>query len=897
MTPIASTLFLLVFGLTLIGYLRQRSALSGGVLVIFAVTAPLFAGVVIEALSGVELPAAVTVVSLAGLLAQPLLTLRLAAMLEPVPRPVLWAAVGGYIATVLPIMLVPPPWQPLVFVVAGAVFTTTAATAAVFFWKAARRRRGSARPRLLLASLATVVMASALVLAAIGGTVLGDAAVLSLAARWAVLAAALAYLAAFAAPAWLRRIWQGQTSYQMSRELLTRSLATDAAVTWNTFAELAAGVTGVRGAMVLTGNADDGGRTEAATGSLATVQRHWDGPIYTAVLGAVPTTHERAVEDASPILADLVSASGAKYVTTLTFETPDGATSVLLLASDRRSLFARDDREMLALLGAEAAMLADRATKAAEHVALADRLALTVDALRAANQAKSDFVASMSHELRTPLNAILGFSDLMRTEPAQNGRRSVPEDWIEHIHLSGEHLLNLINDILDLAKVEAGRLELELQRLDPAAIVSEALAGLRPLAERKGLALSSSLDVPGILGDRGRLRQILYNLLSNAIKFTPHGGSVHVEGSVDDDASVRITVSDTGIGIAPEDQAKVFDEFAQIGDAQTRQAGTGLGLTLTRRLVEAHGGRLDLESVTGQGSRFSVVLPAAPAAVSPAPRPTERAASVPHNSVTELSGAPSSSGPILVIEDDPQALALVQSYLEPDGYRLITAVDGVDGIAAAREHRPAAILLDVLLPTLDGWEVLRRLKADPDLRHIPVLMITIVDEKEVGLALGAVDYLVKPVERLALLDALRRHVPGILSMDRPRVLAVDDDARTHAFIRATLESAGCDVHAAMSGKEGILAASQARFDLIICDLLMPELDGFEVVAQLKAGERTRDTPILILTGQTLDTASKARLNGKIVGICEKGRDAAARLVEWVECTSVAGSKRASEVVA
>ena len=239
-------------------------------------------------------------------------------------------------------------------------------------------------------------------------------------------------------------------------------------------------------------------------------------------------------------------------------------------------------------------------------------------------------------------------------------------------------------------------------------------------------------------------------------------------------------------------------------------------------------------------------------------------------------------GGVLIIEDDPQAVALLRSYLEPDGYVLHAAGDGVDGIAAARRYRPAAILLDVRLPGLDGWEVLRRLKADEDLRQIPVLMITVVDDRNVGLALGAVDYLVKPIERGALLAALQRHVPTRSAAARRRVLVADDDPQSLALVQAALVAQGCDVVLANGGREAVYAAHDADFDLVICDIVMPDLDGFEVVAQLKAAEHSREIPILILTGHTLDAADKARLNGKIIGICEKGDDSAARLRSWIE---------------
>jgi CheY-like chemotaxis protein len=243
---------------------------------------------------------------------------------------------------------------------------------------------------------------------------------------------------------------------------------------------------------------------------------------------------------------------------------------------------------------------------------------------------------------------------------------------------------------------------------------------------------------------------------------------------------------------------------------------------------------------------------------------------------------------VLVIEDDPQALVLLRSYMEPSGYRVVAAGDGPSGITAARRERPSAILLDVLLPGPDGWEVLRQLKADPELQDIPVLMITVVDEREVGLALGAVDYLVKPIERSALLAALERHVPAAPGGRRARVLAVDDDPAALSVVEAALRDQDCEVVLAASGQQALKAARDGPIDLVICDLMMPDLDGFEVIARLKADPGTSEIPILVLTGHELTAGDKARLNGKIVGICEKGEDVAGRLRDWLATvTSVA----------
>jgi DNA-binding response OmpR family regulator len=334
-------------------------------------------------------------------------------------------------------------------------------------------------------------------------------------------------------------------------------------------------------------------------------------------------------------------------------------------------------------------------------------------------------------------------------------------------------------------------------------------------------------------------------------------------------------VADTGIGISAADQEVVFEEFRQVGDPSARQPGTGLGLALTKRLVAAHGGRIELASAPGAGSRFTVVLPG--------PTATRARALGDRNEPPEPVGpGPSASSEILVIEDDPSAARLLRAYLEGDGYRVRVAADGDQGLVEARQSPPAAIVLDVILPGLDGWDVLRQLKTDERLREIPVIIVTVVDEREVGLALGAADYLVKPVERSALLACLTRISRPTAGRTAPiRVLAVDDDPATLDMIAASLGPSGFDVIRASGGRRGLDLARSDAPDLVICDLLMPDLDGFGVVAELSADPATRHLPILILTAHELSAADKTRLNGKILGVVAKGESGKLGLREWL----------------
>jgi signal transduction histidine kinase/CheY-like chemotaxis protein len=883
--PVASALFVLLFVASAINYVRRRNRLTGAVVLVFAASALVFVGRLL-AVAGISLPTPLGVVSLLALLAQPVLSLRLAGLLHPIGHRVLPLAWIGYAisaALVAVSLLQPAPGfpPPLIVVVLG-VYVATAVTAAGYFWVAARERVGSGRTRLRIAAGAAILMAATLLLVGAGAAITGESPVLSTLSRYGTLLGAVAYALAFIPPGWLRRQWQARTAYELSRRVLAISTAEDAAVTWQRFAQLVAGAAGVRDTAVLLGDTEQGAELVAATGRMGG-REHVDGAAFAELVAIASDLHQaRTTELPPPVGGALAGLTEDGVVSFVSFDGVREQAGVLVIAARSHSLFSRDDHDLFAMIAAEAAILADRARAAAEHAELASRLAAAVDALRSANQAKNDFLANMSHELRTPLNAILGFSDLMRDEPLSDGRRTVPADWIDHVRKAGEHLLGLINDVLDLAKVEAGRLDLRLETVDARSAVSEALAELRPLALAKDITLSSEVEVDAVFADRARLRQILYNLLSNAIKFTPQGGEVRVEGVVAS-GMASLSVVDTGVGIARENYDRVFEEFIQVGDLAARTSGTGLGLALTRRLIEAHGGHIDIASVLGEGSRFTVTLPLVESA-------NEAQVNRPFAMPSSL-GVPTRGGQrsVLVIEDDAQAAALLRTYLEPDGYHVSVATDGVGGIAAARRERPSAILLDVLLMGIDGWEVLRRLKADPELSDIPVVMVTVVDDREVGLALGATDYLLKPVSRMSLLASLNRHVRQTAESKRPRVLIADDDPSARAFVQATLEPQGYELVAVEGGREAIYTAADGSFDMIICDLLMPDLDGFEVVAQLKSAERTQETPILILTAHTLSEADKDRLNGKIVGICQKGADTGAQLRSWLRTLSAGAS--------
>jgi signal transduction histidine kinase/DNA-binding response OmpR family regulator len=539
------------------------------------------------------------------------------------------------------------------------------------------------------------------------------------------------------------------------------------------------------------------------------------------------------LREGSPALVRHYGANlGEDFVTVLSMPVPPDAEGAVLLFNRHRSLFSDDDLRLLAAVGGQAGILAERQAVASAQRRLAAELGASVTALTRANQAKSAFLANMSHELRTPLNAIIGFSDLMRAEEADGDRRKVPAEWVEHIHTSGRHLLGLINDILDLAKVEAGRLELRLGPLRVDTAVTELLTGLSPLLVTNHLTVTTDLSEAVALADRVRFRQIVENLLSNAIKFTPPEGRITVTATAGPEW-VTVTVADSGVGIAEADQARVFEEFQQVGDAERQRAGTGLGLALTKRLVEAHGGEITLVSAPGEGSAFTVRLPAAP---DPAP---------PAASSAPAASADPSAGPrVLLIEDDAQSAELMTTQLTGAGYRVDVASSGEAGLSTAGADPPDAIMLDVTLPGIDGWEVIRRLKADDRLAGIPVFFASILDERPAGLALGASDYFVKPVDRAVLLNAL---AGGIAARPTPRVLVVDPDSAVRRSIEDGLRAGGADVVACASGRDGLALSRENHFDLIVCDMQHPDADGFSLLAAIEQDAATRHTPVLGLT--------------------------------------------------
>ena len=492
-----------------------------------------------------------------------------------------------------------------------------------------------------------------------------------------------------------------------------------------------------------------------------------------------------------------------------------------------------------------------------------EELRIAQEEAERANLAKSRFLANMSHELRTPLNAIIGFSELLTDPRAGNFDEARRLQFLHRIHSSGTHLLALINDILDLSKVEAGQMELMTSTFALGPAINAVLETVRPLADRKSITLATQpADAGDIKADEGKLRQMLLNLLSNAIKFTREGGrvTVRVQRSTYD---VQISVEDTGIGISAEDQVTLFSEFHQLSKGRkVSEEGTGLGLALVKRLAELHGGRVWVESEPDKGSTFFISLPASAATAAVHAGRDDRPA-------------------VMVVEDNESASTILSIALERAGYRVEVVRRGAEVVERATRLRPLAITLDLMLPDADGWDVMRSLKAATATRDIPVLVISVVDDRAMGLAVGADDYMVKPVNREALLDFLARHGGPPASGERPTVLAVDDDPSALELLKETLEPR-FSVITAGDGRHALDAARRQSPDLVILDLMMPGMNGFEVASSLKADEATRKIPIVVLTAKDMNEDDRARLNGNVASVVRKGGDATAQLVEWIQ---------------
>ena len=479
--------------------------------------------------------------------------------------------------------------------------------------------------------------------------------------------------------------------------------------------------------------------------------------------------------------------------------------------------------------------------------------------LEVAGQHKSQFLANMSHELRTPLNAIIGYSEILQEDVADLGQDNVGRD-LKKIEGAGRHLLGLINDILDLSKVEAGKMDVFLEDVEIVPLLEEVRALIVPLAEKNGntLKLRPAKNLGSMHTDRTKLKQSLLNILSNGSKFTQNGRLTLVaERFKADRPMVRFAVSDTGIGMTEEQVGRLFQAFSQADASTTKKyGGTGLGLAISRRFCQLLGGDIAVTSRPGKGSTFTITLPAhseAPAQVKPAAAP-------------RISPDASNGATVLIVDDDAAARELLSASLKSAGYRLVHAASGEEALALARTVRPDAITLDVMMPKPDGWEVLSTLKADADLCDIPVVMVTMAPDRGIGLSLGAVDVLTKPVDRARLTALIHR----LVRRDGP-VLVVEDDADTREMMRHTIEKLSLSVAEADNGRRALSWLGEHPVPaMILLDLMMPEMDGFEFLDAIAARAEWREIPVVVVTAKPLTTAERDRLLRQARKVMEKG---------------------------
>jgi CheY-like chemotaxis protein/nitrogen-specific signal transduction histidine kinase len=488
--------------------------------------------------------------------------------------------------------------------------------------------------------------------------------------------------------------------------------------------------------------------------------------------------------------------------------------------------------------------LGNAAAVSLDNARLYEEQRQATEKLREVDKLKSQFLANMSHELRTPLNSIIGFSRVI-LKGIDGPITDLQQQDLSAINSAGQHLLNLINDVLDISKIEAGKMELALEEnVNLFDLLNSAMSYAVGLTKDKPIKLVKDYtsDLSSVRADPTKLRQVVINFLSNASKFTEQG-SITLKAAQqigpDGKPEVKVSVIDTGVGIAPEDQVRLFQAFTQVDGSLTRKVGgTGLGLSISKRLVEMHGGRVELESTVGVGSIFSVILPL----------PYVQLPEIPH-----LEGERT----ILAIDDDRQVINLYERYLNGQGYHVIPLTIPDQAVEKAKELKPYAITLDIMMPNRNGWQILEALKSDPQTRDIPVIVCSIVDNQDKGFSLGAADYLTKPILQDDLIHALAR-LNGDGSIRD--VLVIDDDEDDLRLVQKILQDGDLyQVRTANGGPQGLAAIHEKPPHAIILDLMMPELDGFSLLETIRSDTNLRDIPVVIFTAGDLNEEQKMHL--------------------------------------
>jgi len=557
------------------------------------------------------------------------------------------------------------------------------------------------------------------------------------------------------------------------------------------------------------------------------------------------------------------------------------------LASRTARSFTAQDLQLLSSIG-------NQVGTAVENAHLFQKEQETVEKLMEMDRIKSEFLSNVSHELRTPLTSIIGFSEILLDRLAGELTPD-QESYVRNMNTSGQHLLEIINNLLDLSKIKAGKMEIHPHLFSLRSLLETIQQMVIPMTYKKGLHFDLSVDegVDMVYTDEGKVKQILLNILGNAIKFTPAKGSVQLQvraGRLGRARAIEISIKDTGIGIPAHALNKIFDEFQQIDGSYTRDfPGTGLGLAITKRFVDILGGEITVESQSGVGSTFRVSIPIPEEReVQPPPIQTFSSSEMtaraePPQTVPARSEGPDEDRPrILVVEDDPAVAKLLALYLTQEGYAVAHAYDGQDAIEKAQEIKPFAITLDIMLPRIDGWEVLKKLKTLPATKDIPVIIVSIVENPTLGFSLGAVDYFTKPINRKGLIDSLKKYSITQSVIRKPiNFLVIEQDTVVMEQIGSILDEERFGVIKTNSGEEGIALAVEIQPDLILLDLMLNNISGIETIHRLKQHPTARNIPIILFTSRELTSEEKQVLDGQVREIIYKNPSLKETLIQEV----------------
>jgi signal transduction histidine kinase/CheY-like chemotaxis protein len=754
---------------------------------------------------------------------------------------------------------------PAVLVVVVTIYLVVGSCyAAMAFARRAQATLGITRRRMAAVAWGCGLLAAAIVLSVLASASATNEPLLTPLVRLSGLVSGICFWVGFFPPNWVSQTWRlpELLGYLRPTRLMAapqgqQGVATDAMAIERLCAATAA-TTGARRVLLIR---EDPDRNDLYIWGVPTARIARDHPLMERVLHApAPVVVNAVTRNRLPAAVAGVFTSETLPRTAILAPIAgnDHNVGVLAAFAEKGPMFVEEDQQVVSFFAGEAGVIL--------RMQFYRQTVNELEALREADRLKDEFMAVVSHELRTPLTAISGYSDiLLRKLSGPINERQ--ERQVTGIRDAARRLLSLINDLLDVSKLEAGTLDLHQTTIDPLGAIERAAAAVRVIGTSKAvsvLARGTAPNLPSVLADDERLQQILSNLLINAIKFTPQGGTVRIGAEVEASPGgpeIVFRVQDTGVGLVPGQESRVWERFYQAESSSTRRfGGAGLGLSIVRRLTELHGGRVEASSGgINLGSTFSVYLPAAKpgeeVSTRPIPMPPRTLSAEAPRSVDAAVSAPT----VLVVEDDVHIATVLRTYLEADGYRVEVADDGQTAIDMAKALDPFAITLDISLPKLDGWGVLNALKRDHATSNIPVVVVSIVDNRDFGLVLGATEYLVKPIDP----DRLRGVLHGLAaarSAGDGSVLIVDDDPALRDVLRSLLVEDGWRVTTAADGAAALEALAHERPSAMVLDLMMPRIDGFEVLRTLREQPTTRDLPVIVVTARDLTDDDRQRLS-------------------------------------